>query len=309
MTDVSARSRKPGGAPAKDGGQFATEPRSTVDIQLDAPTAPSRPVLEKSAQQGMWFVDQPNVEEVERRPGIRSVRMKFVGDPDKTTVNQAVVATWFETPEDVAAKVGTLCRGGKPMTVLTITEGGTVNAIEGRGGVVDGKPMLMCKGSSTKGWPISKLNIVDVAPGYGHQEAFADAWHARKNEFPLRVKPFDTEGIPTYAENANKVAAVYLMDHPGFGPSGECATRGCLFFAVDRSPDNDIVDGYFWAPGDSGLTSERGSFYTKDLAKWGGRVANHVPGSITYGSLIREEYPTNRGEAYRMAAGLDYHRD
>lgn len=306
MTDTASRSRRPAGAPASTGGQYAPETRAAVDISLD-PGRPARPALEKHGN-GEWLIDSPSVTE-RSSDGRTRIEIRIGGNPERSVVNHAIVATWPPGRPTLSERLDAAwASGSAPVTLLYIGSGGTIGALECRTYTDRNRAKyLIKKGSSTRGYSLCNVDVVDLANGFNGQEKFADAWHDRKAQFPLAVEKFSTDDIPEDdgTERDGSIAAVYLIDHPGFGSDGECATRGCLYFATDQDSGNGIVNGYLWVPNGSGLTAEHGSMYAKDLARWGGRVANADTSRITFGQLVREECPTDRTQAYRWVAGLD----
>ncbi len=78
---------------------------------------------------------------------------------------------------------------------------------------------------------------------------------------------------------------------------------GCMFLATDYDPENDIVNGYMWAPRGSGFASEHGSMYGSELKAVGGRIRDYTPGSMTFGDCINGTLGEDRSSAYLVVTG------
>jgi hypothetical protein len=81
-----------------------------------------------------------------------------------------------------------------------------------------------------------------------------------------------------------------------------------VFFATDvqdhdpRDSRSGIVNGYLWAPGDSGVVAEHGSMYAKDLVLGGGgRVHGFGPHS---GVMLDDVMFSNETDRGRMMSWL-----
>jgi hypothetical protein len=144
---------------------------------------------------------------------------------------------------------------------------------------------LLNKGSTTKGIYLRGRpgvpRVLGAQAGYGRAEALAADFRKSEAAVP-EIDPAHFEDIPVgdgESDPPSAVVAAFVLDHPGF--DGTQDGRGCVFFATDLDPE-DVVNGYFVAPPGSGLESEHGSFYTKDLVRWGGRVKGFKPGSLSF---------------------------
>jgi hypothetical protein len=175
---------------------------------------------------------------------------------------------------------------GRKATVLLQNARGTVLAREGTiDSLNEGTLALLNKGSTTKGIYLSGRpgvpRVLRARAGYGHAEELAAEFRKSEAAVP-EIEPAHFEDIPVCdgeSEPPSAVVAAFVLDHPGF--DGTQDGRGCVFFATDRDPE-EVVNGYFVAPPGSGLESEHGSFYTEDIAKWGGRVKGFEPGSLNF---------------------------
>lgn len=224
----------------------------------------------EEGDRGFWTVSSTMIEDQSARsPGFTRKVITFGGRPDKRVRNKVAA----ELHADLAGRertetiVNDLCAKGQPMTVLVSGPSGTVNAIEGRGYVgPDGTRSLIAKGSRTKGYAISNLNIIDVARGYGEVDSLAATYQRRAAQFVPPVEPItrdDLATLPVDEGRPRRIAAAYLIESHDFGNG---PTPGCLFLATDVQlndgpNDEHIINGYFWAPGDSDSTSETSSFY------------------------------------------------
>jgi hypothetical protein len=194
-----------------------------------------------------------------------------------------------------AGKLEVLADADAKATVLVQTHNGDIDAREGTLNVDgDGRIALMNKGSSTKGIYLVaegvKLRVIGVEPGYGKAPRLANAFNRHAGQVP-ELEPARFDDIPVcdqMEEPPSEIAAVFMYDHPGFG-SGEDG-RGSVFFVTDfmpgDSPGEGIVNGYGVYSGESGLTSEHGSMYEKDMRVMGGRVKGYRAGSHTFADAI-----------------------
>lgn len=192
---------------------------------------------------------------------------------------------------------------GSKVTVLVIGGTGTVNAYEGRIVDHDGSRYLMKKGSSRKGWDLSRMRVLTWCTGWGKISTLTDIWEAQAALVP-ELRAVDVAGIPVDAEDGSPgpsvITAVFLYEHPGFGGG---KTPGCLFLATyiqqGETAEDTIVNGFGWVPAGSELTSEHGSIYLAQLQRWGGRVVAY-PGGLTLADCLWDEIPTSREAAYRF---------
>jgi hypothetical protein len=227
----------------------------------------------------------------------------------------AVLLAESEQRDATRARLRQLCEQGAPMTTLTVDRAGSVTANEGRGIIYQDRPMLLNKGSKSRGHYLDdpRSEPVAVTRGFGGQDQLAAAFHAKLDDVP-EVRPADYDGVPDEAQRtfnadgSEPIAAVYLLDHPGFGPDGESATAGVMFMATDMDREDGIVNGYLWVPEESGMYAEFGSQYTRDLERMGGRVVDYEPGRLSTTDCMRT-LPGTRGEAYRAVTGQSYQQD
>ncbi len=306
------------------GHQARTAPVGLSDDTYLAPVdeSPPEPNL---ARKGTWHVADAS-STTEERDGFVRTTIHMGGRPDLKARNLAAAHIYEELSQAdaTAVKVDQLCAAGKPMTLLKVTRNGDVEAVEGRGAVVNGRPFQYAKGSSTKGYYLDQGDVIDVTAGFGGQQGLSDTFRRRAAQFVPAVEriamPGGFDDLPEYDPDVfededyeTKIAAVYLITHPGIsdGP-----VPGCLFFATDKQTGDGpngthIINGQFWAPGqdgplggEGGLTSESSSFYSGDLARLGGKVTDYVPGSMTFKDSWAD-MPSDRVEAYRRILGKD----
>lgn len=279
--------RKPAGTPA--GGQFAPTTHDEADIPLLPPKGQARPFEQikplKQIERGVWEVTNTTTEELPANGALRRTAFHFGGQPHrKAAANLASLLheeTWgryVETDLDALE--------GRQATVLLQDKTGTVTAREGT--VVttsEGTLALLNKGSTARGIYLSGRpgvpRVLGARAAYRHAEELAADFRKSEASVP-EIEPAHFEDIPVCdgeGEPTSAVTAAFVLDHPGF--DGTQDGRGCVFFATDRDPE-DVVNGYFVAPPGSGLESEHGSIYTKDLVRWGGRVKGFKPGSLSF---------------------------
>lgn len=263
--------------------------------------APLEPVALEDRGRGDWRVDETSVTGTANRftitiGGIAALRVR----------NEAAAASYRdENSNAVDTELDCLAAKGSNVTLLMVDSSGGVSAKEVRLSEYGDGLAYRAKGASTKGWVLDKSRVLDVVAGYGGQQALAEAWAENKAETTPRVETVNHGGfddLPT--DQQDKIAAVYMVEHPGFGGGKEV---GCMFLATDvqigDGPDGShIVNGYFWAPGGGELTSEHGSMYSHEIVRRGGKMTDYKPGSLTFGECF-DDLPDDREAAYRRVLG------
>lgn len=164
---------------------------------------------------------------------------------------------------------------------------------------VPGRVGVRLKGAQTKGVVLyndaadAGNHVLAVQPGWGGAAQVAERFWQQSEAAP-RLGPATFEDIPEVdcsdetAEPPSAVAAAYVIDHPGFDGSED--GRGVVFLATDRQggpPGEGIVNGYMVCPAGSAMTSEHGSMYEADPARWGGRAADYRPGSLSFRDAMK----------------------
>lgn len=268
---------------------------------------------------GVWEIsDTVMGPKQERGDGVWGAEFHMGGEPHRRNRNRAVAATFTPLGElafEVAAEKHAAA------TILTInTSTGSVLVREGRFvRASDGSLAFMNKGASRNGIYLKDLAILDVVLGYSGPHPLDRKWQEHDAMLPATGK-VTIDGIPElpddeqgYDEDGEPLVpevihAVYLVNHPGFGAGGECATTGCMFLARDvqadaDDPDNTIVNGYLWVPEGSQLTAEHGSQYLGQLRRWGARVLDYTPGTVTFRQAVMEEIPTDPAQAWDFVLG------
>lgn len=300
MAITSPQSRVAAGVPT--GGEFAAQTRNESEVSLGAaPTVDTVYTVRKGHQNGVYRLENDITDPPATRDGIFMTKMvRIGGTPHVNAAQKTIAAASYPDAAVAQATAIQLAAAGKKMTVLGVNSSGYATLREGTGVVYRGAPMLKSKGSSTKGYQLESLNILDVREGYGKMQALADEYNHRANLVPA-VEASTFDGIPDTTdwdgqEPPNDISAVYLVDGPDFGDG---PTPGCLFLATDVQ-DGQIVNGYLWAPESSGLYSEHGSMYTKDLINKGGRIRGYEPGSLTFSQVMDDRL----GATYESAYGI-----
>jgi len=269
--------RKPAGIPT--GGQWAPAAHDEPDISL----RPSRPL--KQIERGVWEITNTTTEELPAQGALRRTAMHIGGQPHRRA-GAGLASRLYEDTKDGSAEAELAALSGKKGTVLTQGSSGTVTAREGT--VVaqsDGSLALLNKGSATKGVYLTGRpgvpRVLGAKAGYGRAEVLAADFRKSEAIVP-ELEPSHFDDIPVHdgeSEPPSAVVAAFVLDHPGF--DGDQDGRGCVFFVTDRDPE-EVANGYFIAPPGSGLESEHGSFMTEQLSRWGGRVKNFRPGSLSF---------------------------
>lgn len=292
---MTSQQRQPAGVPV--GGQFAPSTHAEAGVALapDGPVEIRRGVWEVACASSRTSAVADGLEQVEVRPdGIAEIRAQ-----------SGMVSLRVERAEQSDATLSKLIKLAgeeKKATVLVARPNGDVQAVEGQlhlhqsgHGVA-----LLSKGQSSKGEWLTRSPQMDsdpgskvlaVRPGYGHAAELAAVWADHAAKCP-ELTEATFEGIPQYegrGEPPRDIAAVYVIEHPGFDGSQD--GRGTVLFVTDRQADgpNDpysLVNGYMVFPPGSGMDSESGSMYERDVARFGGRVTAFEPGSLTFSDAM-----------------------
>ena len=230
-----------------------------------------------------------------------------IGGDAHVNTRVGAAARLFSSEETDAAReeYEALITNGKnsaqKLTVMSVSNRGIPYIHEGTGvELMDGRRSLLCKGSRSKGYDFSDRKLLGVVKNYGGQYALAKRFQEAVEQVPV-TEEVTYDGIPEYdgSGEQNTVAAVYLVDGPDFGNGPE---PGCMFFATDVQTEDNIVNGYFWAPSDAGLlSSESGSFYLHDFKRKAGRVRDYEAGSMSYRDAAQLD--SDRATAYRAILG------
>ena len=307
---MSTPSRVQPGVPT--GGQFAASQHADAGVDL-AEQFPAP----RSKGQGRWEVSDTVKEDMPDDGPIQSMKFHMGGQPHRAQRNKAALALISEVDdhETTENKLRVLCKSGAQMTVLTADGTGSVEAKEVRGYPMEDRLAVQRKGATRAAYALDSDTVLAVAPGYGHQEVLARQFHDRLAQVPQTVKA-DFDGLPDheaasresddYPEPPSDIGAAYLIEHPGFGGG---RVDGCMFLATDYDRDNDIVNGYFWAPDNSELTSEHGSMIGDDLSRRGGRITNYQKDSLTFKDCLSDGIPPSRSEAYRCVTGQTFYQE
>ncbi len=305
-TTQASRSRRPAGTPT--GGQFAPEAHAEPEVTL----APPPPLHER--ERGVFEVVNTTVEHLEDETdgGITISRAAiYPGGISHLRAETGLVSLAVERASGGQEAIEDTLRfiaahrfgdaNGDKVTVLVRSGVGSVDAIEGRLTMSNDRIAIMQKGSSTKGFYLDRgLTVLAIRRGYGHAPEMA-AWYRNGAADLPHLEPATFDDIPDVSgvddEPPSEIAAAFVLAHPGFDESSD--GRGVVFFATDRDAENGIVNGYMACPSGSGLFSEHGSMYERDIKAWGGRVSTYQAGSLTFSDAIRlaEEAETDQPDA------------
>lgn len=292
MTDTKNRNRQPAGAPV--GGEYATEVGASTGVQLGVNPPGDKPRTARQAVPGTprggvttlvsTSIVQLEDDRLERDFVVKRSKIVMGGEPARRAEALAVARRLADRERTVGVLETLASKSKSAVTLLMQSRAGDVETREGT--LVrdhDGRFILLDKGTrSGNGIYLDVDRVLSARPGYGGAQALAEDWNRHAATMP-RVDEVNrsvvNELVPEGYDGAREeVAAAFVFTHPGFGSEDG---RGCVFLATDRDPA-DVVNGYFIAPGDSGLTSEHGSFRIDDLAKWGGIAPDYVPASLTF---------------------------
>jgi hypothetical protein len=294
----TSQPRKPKGIPV--GGQFATMTRAEGDTVLGADDVG---IQLREIDRGVFEVADTIAKRLsdEDVPGARITRTEITigGRPERRAeTGLATLALERSSGTDDDEMIRQLraiaAEGDGKATLLVRHRTGSVQAIEGKvlEAVDSGRSLaLLSKGSRSKGHYLFRdrsPKVLAAEPSYGKAPQLAERYRQAAADLPvLDEATFD--GIPEWTdisdEPPSEVAAVYVLDHPGFDGSQD--GRGVVYLATDRDAENGIVNGYMICPDGSGLFSEHGSMRETDLARMGGRVVDYQPGSLTFSDAIR----------------------
>ena len=320
----------PFASPRSAGSEVASPSDATADADVDAimamgPALFAEPLSEpdetplRDAGKGVTDVSNASVEIEDRGDGFTRMRMHMNGRPDMRVFNTTAAEIYRDLDDDefrsrIQAELWKTAEDRAKVSLLTVDQSGSVRVREGTMFMSgDGQPALLPKGQRRKGHLIRPDMVVDAARGYGHAQALADSFRQRAARFVPAVSPTTASDVladlpvaDPGQEPPSAISAVYMVDGPDF--TGDGPPRGCLFFATDVMPPEGpgekggIVNGYLWAPEDSGLYSESGSQYVDDLVRAGGKVRDYQPGSMQFRDCW-QGMPKTRVDAYQRIMG------
>jgi hypothetical protein len=283
------------------GGQFAPDVNPESDLQLDdriegLPEA----VL---SERGRWSIEHASKPKpLDRGNGVMSTTMNLAGEPSANTDIAARHAA-YPKPDDLDDRLQAAVASGEPVTILKVSEGyfgGGIPSImqgklfNGRSGQIGFLPT----GKRTQGIVLKgALDMVDNAKPAAVAE-LNRRWY-EETHLPPTV-PLALDALKSATEE-NPIAVLYT--HPGFEPDQR--TPGCVWYIdyyeedEDGEPGSGIAGGYLWCPEDSGLYSEHGSTYGKDILKDGALVSTKP--KINFAGMM--ELPSDRLGAYSQLFG------
>ena len=295
---MSTQPRQPIGTPS--GGQYASKGHGEADMALDEPGGVGDQATPEAIGSGRWSLIDATTRTKPAPFGMEGMEIRPAGFPSVRSAT-AMVALRTERSlqvDAVHAKLDHLAATDSKATVLLRRRNGEVEIVEGTLLKPSGSEgvAIIPKGRRSNGeWLIpesgdpqrSPVAVLAVEPGYGHVDQLAGTWNDQAAKCP-RLEDATFDDIPVWdgkGEPPRDIAAAYVIEHPGFG-GGEDG-RGVVLFVTDRQPDPDdagasILNGYMVVPPGSGMESEHGSMYQRDVAGRGGRVAGFASGSMTF---------------------------
>lgn len=299
-------------------GKFGHQHHSESSITLGlAPQSCPRPEpavgRHSEARRGLTTLVDSTAEDQGTDGVFHTTRIHMAGQPHVRARTGAIKALFMDGRDHAEFREQMIERAQKreKVTMLRASDNGDVEVQEAFLSIGStGEAMYLEKGSRTKGYRLNPDTLLTVIPGYGKTEKMTQTYNDVAAAVPAtqKITLDDLAALPDGDDDSadrESVAAVYLTNHPGFAPAGDFATDGCMFLATDAQdsgdPQNPIINGYFWAPGDSGLFSETSSMYARDLMNQGGQLTGYQPGTLSVSQAY--ELPSDRSEAYAAAAG------
>lgn len=305
MTTRESITRKKHTGQTGNGGEFGNHTRDEATVVLSDIAADQVFTARDTGKSGYLQVTNDQIDPPPITGDGFTRHTIHIGGIAHTNVRAKAILSLYRDSEKATAaraEAESLAAAGEKMTALCITPRGAVSVREGTGMIYHGNPMLKAKGSRTTGYYLDDINVVGVAKGYGKSELLIAEYQTIANGVPVVDKP-SYEDIPDWSDNEaeppNDIAAAFLIDGPDFG---EGSAPGCLFLATDIQAEDKIVNGYFWAPDDSGVFSEHGSMYYEDLDRRGGRIRDYKPGALTFSEVMGGDLGHDRAAAYAKIA-------
>lgn len=288
--------RHPAGLPT--GGQYALQNRTEADVILGQPVETYPPTTAHPST-GVWDLLDPTVC-AEEKLGMFTRTVVTPGGVPHVRARAAAAAALLTDGTRSESET----TAGAPISLLTITDSGTVQVREGTGATdSEGRPMLLRKGNNSRsGWLIERLHVLAAVDGHGGQYELAEMFNEAMRKVPATVAAH-VDDIPTQEtlggsiEAPERVAAAFLIDGPRWR-AGEAPVPGCVFLATDT--DDGLVNGFFWAPDGSGLTSEPMTLHLADLETRGGRLPAFAPGSISMTQAVSGRLAGDRARMYGL---------
>lgn len=289
MTNISDAAAARREAARTSGGEFGSQSRSVPDGLSDTFLAP----IDTSPASATDF---------------RSVKdiVPGSGSPAQRVRNRTAADLYLsiEGEDTVAAKMRAVANTGRETTVLVAHPNGNIYTVHGSAYThEDGSVSFETMAGSQLA---PNAMILDVERGDAVQ-AFNTTFKRRMAQFTPELADVDSTlgDVPEFDQDSDprdEIAAVYMVEvNVGDAES----TPGCLLFVTDKqtnedNPDHTIVNGWLHVPGGSGLTSESGSMYLRELQARGGQVVDYRPGSLTFADAM--DMPSD-DEAYRKVLG------
>lgn len=292
-------------------GRYASKPALGADAQTIADARAAMDVLAdaepaiREIGRGAWEVASATAPPTQASPN--TIRLRLTSDPWRAARVAATVDSW-ERPHDVLDRLNQGCNDNVKVTLLRTSRSRfgeatrvTVEEVTlARGS--RGEAGYLPKGRRTNGILVQPDDVLDIRAGWGKTSTSLKAdWlnHATTVPAPTELTQADLDALPDADPDRpppSQVALTVFGTHPGFGSSGEGRTPGCVWFITDYDRENDIANGYMWAPAHNGLASEHGSVYGKQLRSLGGRVP--TPPDMRFGDCL--DLPEDRAAVWSM---------
>jgi hypothetical protein len=247
-------------------GKFADNPKAGVDDE-QLHRLRTRDVIARGG--GVFEVDASNViEELDSDDGstTTSISQSPAAMARMGATSRLIGSVSRPELESICGQQVSILRAGTTMLGGGVTQIHQVRLFTTSDGVLGALP----KGKRSNGWRVDPSNVLAATSGWGKgpNEELAGLWAAADAEIPptQTVTQGDLDKLPVDdwgEDNPDATfAAAVLCTHPGFDGRRQ---PGCVWMISTYNAEHDIADGYLWTPGGSGLESEHGSVYGKDL--------------------------------------------
>jgi hypothetical protein len=201
-------------------------------------------------------------------PGVTVTRFNPGGDPHAAALVDAVVDRYADvTGRDPVSNDDLLARAGAKVSLLT-TGSNMLGAplVTARPGTLfagSTGPALLPKGKRSNGIGLSRMDVLDLEPGYAGVSVLADRVATVKAGLPT-LEPLTLDhlrALPRATGDGRSAACTLAVFGSWAMPDGRIP--GSIWLCAEYSPEDDVVDGVLLVP-HSG-ESEHGSVYGQQL--------------------------------------------
>lgn len=259
----------------------------------------------RKVQNGCYQVDS-SVPDPEPTGDGQVTRIHLVSEPAHRARLEATVDS-YPRPADLTSRLEAAADTNAKVTLLRQHE----DSISGARRVLaeevtmvrSTKGQLVClrKGARSRGSRVTPDDVLDMQEGWnGTGGDLIASYNDHRNDVPglSQLDQADLDQVPQADPMEPPPSAVALTvfgTHPGFAGERN-RSAGCVWFITDYDKDNDIANGYMWAPSDSGLYSEHGSVPGRYLRTFGGKTS--TPPGMSFRDCM--ELPDDRSSVWGM---------